>query len=377
MKVLIAPDKFKGTLTATEVCQAIASGLRKAIPNIEIRNCPLADGGEGTLDVFLFHSGGSLITVDVHDPLMRKVEASYGLSHDGKTAFIEMARASGLELIQSYERNPLKTTSYGTGELIRDALNRNVSRIILGIGGSATNDAATGAVAALGGQFYDADRHKLFPSGENLCQIDHFNLDELHPGIQDIELIAICDVANPFYGEHGAACVYAPQKGASSDDVIILDEGLRKVARCVMNTMQIDLQRIAGSGAGGGFAGGCLVFLNGKLRPGIDVILSITHVDEAMKWADVVITGEGKLDQQTLQGKVIAGVATKAAEQRKKLIVVCGINALSESEWRTLSIDAVFSLTDYAGREEAIMNSALVVQRLAGEHIAWALKQKR
>ncbi|MFN3664983.1 MAG: glycerate kinase, partial [Sediminibacterium sp.] len=209
MNILIAPDKFKGTLTASQVCDAIEAGLNKSGKEFRIRKFPLADGGDGTLDIFLYHQQGVLIEVEVHDPLMRKIKAVYALSEDGKTAFIEIAKSSGLMLLKPEEYNPLKSSSYGTGELIRHALSNGVEQIIVGIGGSATNDAALGAAEALGFQFFDSAGNRVSPDGESLAKIVRIDRSNVHPRLEHVSVTAICDVTNPFYGEQGAAFVYA------------------------------------------------------------------------------------------------------------------------------------------------------------------------
>lgn len=374
MNVLIAPDKFKGTLTAEQVCNAIACGLSRSGVDATIRKFPLADGGEGTLEVFLFHSGGRRITVDIHNPLMRKISAEYAISHDGKTAFIEMAKASGLGLLLPQERNPYKTTSFGTGELLKDALDRNVERIILGIGGSATNDAALGAAVALGAQFLDGDGQPVFPSGENLVRIHEIELKTLHPRLAQVSITAICDVTNPFYGKDGAAFVYAAQKGATIDQIKRLDEGLQHIAAVIKKQCGFDLNTIVGSGAGGGFAGGCCALFKGVLERGAEVILDATNFNTAVRWADFVITGEGKVDDQTLHGKLVETVSRRADRLGKPVCLVCGVSELDTEQWKRLPIQSVFSLLDYAGNQEALTNSEAALEALAFYEISKAIK---
>ncbi|MCU0358310.1 MAG: glycerate kinase [Cyclobacteriaceae bacterium] len=376
MNVLIAPDKFKGTLTAEEVCDAVTRGLQRGGLKATVQQFPLADGGEGTLEVFRYHAGGALVAVEVHDPLMRLITAHYAVSEDGDTAFIEMARASGLQLLLPEERNPLKTTSFGTGELIRDALNRGVKKMIIGIGGTATNDASLGTFVALGGRTLDAHGNELFPRGENLELIHDLDFSLLHPALANVEITAICDVSNPFYGKDGAAFVYAPQKGATDEMVQALDRGLQQVARVIRSSRSIDLQDVTGSGAGGGFAGGVYALMHAALKPGIDVVMEMVQLDKALSHADVIITGEGKIDQQTLQGKVVAGVASQARQVKKPVIAVCGVCQLSENQWRTLPADYVFSLVDFAGEHQAMNNAAESLEQLVAAKLIPVLKQK-
>jgi glycerate 2-kinase len=374
MNILIAPDKFKGTLTAPAVCDAIETGLKKAGVDANIRKFPLADGGEGTLDVFLWHTQGTLIEIEVHDPLMRKIKSAYAISEDGKTAFIEMARASGLGVLKPSEYNPLKTTTFGTGELMRDALERKVENLIMAIGGSATNDAALGAAVALGAEVFDSTENILFPRGGTLQFICRIELSHLHPQRSQVDIKAICDVSNPFYGEQGAAFVYGPQKGATPESVLALDKGLRHVAEIVHQQFGIDLQQIPGAGAGGGFAGGAYAFFGAHLKPGTDAVFELTQFDAAVQWADVVITGEGKMDSQTLRGKLVKGVADRAFISGKKVIVVCGENALTEEELKALQIQDNYSLVEFAGKEESLANPMKVLEDVS-RHLAESFKK--
>lgn len=365
MNILIAPDKFKGTLTASQVCDAIEAGLNKSGKEFRIRKFPLADGGDGTLDIFLYHQQGVLIEVEVHDPLMRKIKAVYALSEDGKTAFIEIAKSSGLMLLKPEEYNPLKSSSYGTGELIRHALSNGVEQIIIGIGGSATNDAALGAAEALGFQFFDSAGNRVSPNGEVLSKIVRIDRSNVHPRLEHVLVTAICDVTNPFYGEQGAAFVYAPQKGASPADVIRLDHGLKQVAMVFKEQLGIDVQAIPGAGAGGGFAGGAYALFGADLKRGTDVVFELTSFNDSIEWAHVVITGEGKFDQQSLQGKVVDGVVSRVKKSGKKVYVVCGENEISEAAGKLLGINRVDSLTEFIGKEKALQDSKRGLEELA------------
>lgn len=374
MNILIAPDKFKGTLTAAEVCEAIERGLIRSGIKANIRKLPLADGGEGTLEIFLHHKNGRLVAVEVHDPLMRKIKASYALSHDGKTAFIEMARASGLGLVSPEEQNPLRTTTFGTGELMRDAFAKGATHVLLGIGGSSTNDAALGALVALGANVTDDKGNLIFPVGEALGKIASIELNNIGNLLKGKTITAICDVSNPFYGEQGAARVYAPQKGAGSEAVEILDKGLRNLAALIGSKYAIDLQTIPGAGAGGGFAGGVYAFLGARLKRGVEVVFDMTGFKDAAAWSDVIITGEGKLDAQTLNGKVVQGVVDEANRLKKPVWVVCGQNLLGHPERARLSVTNVLSLTDWADLASALANPAAVLEDLTFKSIATALK---
>jgi glycerate kinase len=364
MKILLAPDKFKGTLTAQEVCEALAAGLNKNQQH-EIRQMPLADGGEGTQEFFLKHLNGKQITVPAHDPLMRPMRADYILSSDGKTVFIEMSRTSGLSLLKANERNPMFTTTFGTGEQVRHALDASVEQIILGIGGSSTNDAGLGLLCAIGVRMLDEQGQEFIPRGESIINIKRIDLSLLHPRVKRTKFTSLCDVQNPFYGDQGAAHVYAPQKGATPEQVLKLDLGLKHVAGLIKQQTGIDLQQTPGSGAGGGIAGGLHAFLNAKIESGIQVIFDLILFAEAVAWADVVITGEGKLDAQTLQGKVVAGVAREANKQKKPVLIVCGKNELNADQARVPGVRSITSLLDFAGKENAMTKTRKALEELA------------
>lgn len=375
MNILLAPDKFKGTLTAAEACEAIERGLIRSGIKANIRKLPLADGGEGTLEIFLHHKNGRLVEVEVHDPLMRKIKASYALSHDGKTAFIEMARASGLGLVSPEEQNPLRTTTFGTGELIADALRRGASHILLSIGGSATNDAALGALVALGVKITDQSGDLIFPVGESLKRISNIERQPVLDLLEGKRITAICDVDNPFYGHEGAAFTYAPQKGADEAAVHVLDAGLQHVANLVLRNLKIDLQQVYGAGAGGGFAGGAHAFMGAALKRGTDVVFDITNFYEAAAWADAIITGEGKLDNQTLQGKLVHGVVRATQKLGKPVFVICGESQLTGDEVKSLNATAIFSLTNYAGKEAAVMQTDKILSKLTELQVAKSMKK--
>jgi glycerate kinase len=356
MKILLAPDKFKGTLTAQEVCEALAAGLNKKQQH-EIRQMPLADGGEGTQEFFLKHWNGKPITVSVHDPLMRPIRT--------ETAFIEISRASGLSLLKENERNPMLTTTFGTGELVRHALEAGVEQILLGIGGSATNDAGLGLLCAMGARLLDEQGQEFIPRGESITNIKRIDLSLLHPRVKRTKFIALCDVQNPFYGKQGAAHVYASQKGATPEQVLKLDLGLRHVANLIQQQTGLDLQQVPGSGAGGGIAGGLQAFLNAKPESGIQVIFDLVMFADAVAWADVVITGEGKLDAQTWQGKVVAGVAREASKQKKPVLIVCGKNELNADQAQVPGVRSITSLLDFAGKEKAMTKTHEALEELA------------
>ncbi len=362
MNILIAPDKFKGTLSASQVCDAVAEGL--AGSGLHVRKMPLADGGEGTLNVFV-STGSTLTEVAAHDPLMRPMNAFFARSADGRTAYVEMASASGLWLLDKRDYNPMVTTTYGTGELIRRAIELGVHSVLLGIGGSACNDAGTGMMRALGMRFLDLTGAEVDPNGESLARIHSVDPSGLLSGMERIQFTALTDVTNPFYGPTGAAYVYGPQKGATPEMVKNLDQGLRHLAEVVQRTKGIDLQTIPGTGAGGGIAGGAVAWLNAHLRPGIEVIMDSLNFDEAAAWADVIVTGEGKVDRQTLQGKVVSGVANRALQLGKPLIIVCG-QAETVVPWKGAE---VFSLVDFAGETNSFADPSSTLRKLVAQRV--------
>lgn len=365
MKILIAPDKFKGSLTAKEVCDALTVGIQKSNPSAEIISKPLADGGDGSLAVLDYYLDLETISVRVQDPLGRPIIAKYKLSQ--KVAYIEMAAASGLVLLQPEERNCLNTTTYGTGELIVDALTKGATKIFLFIGGSATNDGGIGIAAALGYRFYDALGKLLAPIGKNLSQIAKIDTTLLHYNLQPIEIKVICDVENPFYGENGAAHVYAAQKGASPSDILSLDKGLRNLATQLINFNYPDISCISGAGAAGGVGGGSIAFLGAKLQSGIQTFIDLTQLEKAIANCDLVITGEGKLDKQTEQGKVISGLCQLAKKYNKRVLAVCGAADLPIPE--SLGLEKVYTVLSKAISLEDAMNNAPIILTGIGEII--------
>jgi glycerate kinase len=324
MKILVAPDKFKGSLNAIQVCEAIAEGIQEVGPGIEIIQCPLADGGEGTAEILTYHTQGKTITKEVNDPLMRPVEALFGISGDGTTAFIEMAVASGLYLLKAEERNCLYTTTYGTGELILEAIHRGVRKIILGIGGSATNDCGMGMAAALGYRFLDKDDKQLEPVGENLQYVTKVDDSGLKFNHEALEVNIACDVDNPLYGENGAAWIYGPQKGADDEAIKILDQGLRKINEVFQRQYGTDANTIPGAGAAGGLGAGGVILLNASLLPGVQLVMDQVNFQKMMEGVDFIITGEGKIDQQTVRGKVVKGVSEAGQQRHIPVAALCG-----------------------------------------------------
>jgi len=364
VRILIVPDKFKGSLTAAQVCDAAAEGLSKKFPDAHIIKLPLADGGEGTAQILTEYFKGKTVKLIVHGPLGQEVEAMYG-TDNGSTAFIEMASASGLQLIDKEKRDPMETTTFGTGELIRHAIEHGASKIVLGIGGSSTNDAGIGMAEALGFKFLDASGNRLKSVGKNLTHIEHIDMSGVMPELKTVAVTALCDVNNPLYGLNGAAHIYGPQKGAGPDAVELLDQGLINFERVAKKTFGRSAD-FAGAGAGGGIAGGASVFFKLTVRPGTRFVMETLKVFEEIGAADLIITGEGKIDRQTLAGKVVASVAQHAAGFNKKVIALCGVCELRKNELEKIGVKEVVSLTDpFTSPEEAVKNAwGLIVQKI-------------
>lgn len=368
MNILLCPDKFKGSLSAPEVCRAIEDAINETLPHATVKSIPLADGGEGTCDLLTEWFKGTSVEVRVHGPLFDPVNARYGLSSDGRIAFIEMASASGLMLLAPVQRNPLFTTTFGTGELIADALNRGVDRIILGIGGSATNDAGIGMAAALGYSFESASGELLKPTGENLIHVHTIKADRIHPRLEKVEFIALCDVKNALYGPNGAAHVYAAQKGADKRAIELLDDGLRNFRRVVHERFHVPVD-FPGAGAAGGLGAGARVFLKATIQRGISYLIETSGLDKEIDQADIVITGEGKVDQQTFSGKVVSEIIALTSHKSIPVLVVCGVSEIPRHEARAKGVQDIITLVDDETPPDLAMSNAanilkLKVQRL-------------
>lgn len=346
MKIVIAPDSYKESLTALEVAERIQAGFQHIFPSAAYHLMPVADGGEGTALVIVEATGGHYFQKEVTGPLGDKVIASYGITGDGKTAIIEMAEASGLALVPKLSRNPYITTSFGTGELIADALDHGVEKIILGIGGSATNDGGVGMIQALGGRFLDADGQTLPFGGKALSDLAHIDLTALDPRIMDCEFEIACDVDNPLTGERGASMIFGPQKGATPEMAKILDYALYHYSTILRETFHIDVNSIKGSGAAGGMGAASVAFLKGRLRSGVDIVTEAIRLEACLEDADLVITGEGKIDRQTCFGKVPIGVAKLAKKYEKPVIAIAGSLAEGYELTYDYGIDAVFSVVN-------------------------------
>ena len=324
-KIIVALDSFKGCMSSDEANEAARQGVENCLPTCEVVMLPVADGGEGMMNVLITATQGTCIHLPVHDPLMRPITAAYGLSGDGKTAFIEMATASGLPLVPPELRNPMNTTTYGTGEQIRHALAAGVRRFLIGLGGSATNDAGLGLLQALGFRFFDRNGQEINETicGRHLAEIGRIDAADALPALREASFTAACDVHNPFCGATGAAYVFAPQKGADETMVQELDRGLKQVAQVIHECTGTDITLSPGAGAAGGMGGGLQAFLNCRLQPGIELLLDALHFDEVIADADL-ITGEGRADRQTLMGKVPHGILKRAQSQNVPVLLLVG-----------------------------------------------------
>jgi len=362
MNILVACDSFKDALPADAVCRAIAAGLRKSHPGAAITEMPLSDGGEGLLDVLGQALNLNWIEIKACDPLGRTVMARYGLSADGTTAVVEMARASGLQLLTQEERDPLATSTYGTGQLLSDARARGAKRALLAIGGSATNDAGVGAAAALGWSFLDANNQPVTPDGGHLRDI--VRLVSADPPFEAMDVL--CDVTNPLFGPTGAAWVYGRQKGGSDAVLAELDEGLKHIADVVKAQTGRDVAQMPGAGAAGGLGYGAVAFLGAQLRRGIEVVLDMTGFEAAAAKADLIITGEGHLDGQSAQGKLIQGLCGRA--QGKPVIALCGKLSASPEQVKSIGLKAAYSINkDERPLAEMLANTAINLEQAAGE----------
>ncbi|MDD3777338.1 MAG: glycerate kinase [Actinomycetota bacterium] len=331
MKIVVACDKYKGSLSAVEVCNIIKSAIVDADKRMEVAIKPMADGGEGTVETMVESLGGKMVAVPVRGPLGKEVMAQYGIIGDG-TAVIEMSSASGIALMEKSSLNPMETTTYGTGQLIDNALQKGCSRIIIGIGGSATNDGGMGMAQALGVKFYSRKGQQLGFGGKQLIQIERIDMSGLNPKIRETVIEVACDVDNPLTGPQGAAYIYAPQKGATPEMVKELDQGLKKMARAVKKDIGMDIDQVKGAGAAGGLGAGLAAFLGAILKPGTDIIMEAIGLRQSLEGASLVITGEGAMDRQTFFGKSAYGVARTAREAGVPVITINGSVLTSRKE---------------------------------------------
>ncbi|WP_305830270.1 glycerate kinase [Photobacterium leiognathi] len=366
MKIIIAPDSYKESLTAMEVATAIENGFRQVIPNAEYIKLPMADGGEGTVQSLVDASNGTIIERSVTGPLGEQVNGFFGLMGDGKTAIIEMAAASGLHLVSPDLRNPMLTTSFGTGELILAALDKGVEHIIVGIGGSATNDGGIGMAQVLGVRFLDENNKQISYGGGALDRLHHIDISNINPRLVSVRLEVACDVDNPLCGEKGTSQVFGPQKGATPEMVTQLDNNLAHYAEIIKRDLGKDVKDMAGAGAAGGMGAALLGLFNAQLRPGIEIVMDAVNLADALKDADLVITGEGRIDSQTIHGKTPIGVARAAKRFNKPVIGIAGSLSYDCNVVHEHGIDAVFSVVPHSvSLAEALAEAAINVELTA------------
>ncbi len=346
-KFLLIPDSFKGTMSSEEICSIMEKAIRKNQPEAEIISIPVADGGEGSVDAFLRAMGGEKVTITVKGPYFEDMEAFYGIVQDGEIAVIEMSACAGLPLVEG-RADPRKTTTYGVGQLMEDAIRRGCRKLILGLGGSCTNDAGTGAAAALGVIFSGRDGRPFIPTGGTLKDIQHIDTSKLLSALKEVELVAMCDIDNPLYGERGAAYVFGPQKGAAPDIVQELDKGLRHLDQVLQRDLGLSLAEVKGAGAAGGMGFGVLAFFGALLQMGIDTVLDTVRFDELLTDADYVISGEGKIDTQSIRGKVVIGIARRTKKAGVPLIAIVGDIGDGIEEAYEMGVSGIFSINRVA-----------------------------
>jgi len=369
MKILIAPDSFKGSLSSKQVAEAVEAGIKEVVPDAEVIKIPMADGGEGTVEAMIESVGGRYCTATVKSPLMEDIQAAFGLLADGKTAVIEMAAASGLPLVPPDKRNPLITTTYGTGQLVMETLNLGCTRIILGIGGSATVDGGAGLAQALGYRLIDAEGKDIAPGGGALG----FVAKIIKPARLDLDAIDVTvasDVTNRLLGSEGAARVFGPQKGATPQMVEVLEKNLTHFANMIRRDLQVDITNLEGGGAAGGLGAGIYAFLSGRIISGIQIVIEMSGLAEKVKGSSLVITGEGRIDYQTAFGKAPAGVARVAREAGVPIIAVCGCLGEGFEKIKKLGIRDILNLMQIASSEsEAKKNASVLLKTLIKDYM--------
>jgi len=369
MRIVVAPDSFKESLSANKVALSIEKGIYKVFPKAEVTLIPMADGGEGTVQSLVDATGGQVIKLAVKDPLMRDIEGFLGILGDKETAVIEMAAASGLDLLKEDEKDPWVTTTFGTGQLIKKALDSGSKKIIIGIGGSATNDGGAGMAEALGVKLLDGQGNQIIRGGGGLKELTSIDSSGLDPRISRVQILVACDVNNPLVGENGASQVYGPQKGADHKKVETLDENLKHFASIIKRDLDKDILEVPGAGAAGGLGGGLMAFLNSQLKPGFEIIKEIVDLEQKMKGADLVITGEGRIDFQTQFGKTPFGVAQVARKFGIPVIALAGTLGDGHQVLYEQGIDAMFSILDRPMDLESAKKDAPLLLKNTAERI--------
>ncbi|GBQ24758.1 glycerate kinase [Acetobacter estunensis NRIC 0472] len=374
MKVMIACDSFKESLDAEDVVRVIAEAFEDVFPNISCVRCPMADGGEGTVAAFVTATGAQRIEATVTGPLGAPVKAGFGLSADGELAVIELAEAAGLMLVPPAERDPCRATTRGVGELVKLALDRNCRRVVLAVGGSATNDGGAGLAQALGARLLDAGGREIGAGGLALRDLARIDISALDPHLKDVTVDLACDVDNPLLGPDGASAMFGPQKGASPAMVTALDEALGRYAQRLRDDVGRDVAHVSGAGAAGGTAAGAMAFLDARMRSGFELMAGLLGLEEKIREVDLVITGEGRLDEQTARGKVPAGVASMARRQGKPVIALGGSLGKGVDSLGEVGIDAVFGSVPAPASLEEVLKHARENLRRAARNVALALQ---
>ena len=381
MKIVIAPDSFKGSLTALQVAEAMEVGLRRVFPDATIEKVPMADGGEGTVQSLVDATGGEILTAQVMDPLGNTIDAQYGVLGDGVTAVIEMAEASGLTLVPLNKRDPRVTTTYGTGELIRSALAHGCRKLIIGIGGSATNDGGAGMAQALGAKLLTASGEQIKPGGDHLATLNSIDLSELDPRITETETVVACDVNNPLTGEQGASYVYGPQKGATREMIEMLDANLAHLDKILQRDLSKSVGNVPGAGAAGGLGAGLMAFVDASLKSGIEIVTEAAQLSKRLAGADLVITGEGQINFQTVFGKTPVGVAKVAKTHNIPVIAIAGSIADDSDGVYDAGIDAMIDIVPEPMPLETAIENATALTEIAAERagrmVAAGIKIKR
>ena len=381
MKIVIAPDSFKGSLTALQVAEAMEVGLRRVFPDATIEKVPMADGGEGTVQSLVDATGGEILTAQVMDPLGNTIDAQYGVLGDGVTAVIEMAEASGLTLVPLDKRDPRVTTTYGTGELIRSALAHGCRKLIIGIGGSATNDGGAGMAQALGAKLLTASGEQIKPGGGHLATLNSIDLSELDPRITETETVVACDVNNPLTGEQGASYVYGPQKGATREMIEMLDANLAHLDKILQRDLSKSVGNVPGAGAAGGLGAGLMAFVDASLKSGIEIVTEAAQLSKRLADADLVITGEGQINFQTVFGKTPVGVARVAKTHNIPVIAIAGSIADDSDGVYDAGIDAMIDIVPEPMPLETAIENATALTEIAAERagrmVAAGIKIKR
>lgn len=373
MHIVVAPDSFKECLSAAQVCEAVSNGILRIIPDAKIISVPVADGGEGTVDALVKATGGKIITVPSVDALMRPIFSYYGVLGDKTTAIVEMAAASGIALLAPCERNPLITSTYGTGLLIKEALEAGYTDIVVAIGGSATNDGGAGMAQALGYELNDINGQPLPPGGGSLDQLHFVNTSTVHPLLQKARITVACDVTNPLVGPLGATKVFGPQKGATAEMIAILEKGMQHYAHILQKVFKRDISTLPGAGAAGGLGGALMVFCNARTIAGFELVSQLTNLEEHIIHSSIVFTAEGKIDAQSSHGKTVSGVARLARQHKKTAIALAGIVSDDLTELYSQGITAIFAIADRpmtedeskARARELLSNTSEQIMRMA------------